>query len=140
MLLLNRECLSVTVAWFQVLCKNINVVVRDEKHVVVDPRPQAASDDDSHAEGTWIKQKYFLSWGRGRGIEKCTTLICFGTHRDLTLRFEHLSTNSAWKESVDSPYTLFVIVLDELFKLLDGQVWKMLDVIKDLEKVRSSIL
>jgi hypothetical protein len=58
----------------------------------------------------------------------------------LTSRFKHLGSRAAWTESVDSPYTLFVIVLDELFQLLDGQVWKMVDVIKDLEKVRFVVL
>jgi hypothetical protein len=90
----------------------------------------------SQSEGTWIKQAYFLCSGPCRGTEDSVTLICFGAHPALEQRFEYLRLHPSWIECVKSPLTLFVIVLDELFHVLDNQVWKLLDVFRTMEMVR----
>jgi hypothetical protein len=122
------------VSWFHVLCKNITIETnRANETRIVDPmpHPQALSQSDT----TWIKAGFFLTWGLGRGNEVCTTLVCFGAHLDLERRFEHLGSHRSWLDAVNSPFNLFLIVLDELFLVLDNKVWDLSDVFRTMEMV-----
>ena len=76
-----------------------------------------------------------MTLGPGRGIETCTTIICFGAHSDLTKRFEYLASHPSWLDAVKSPFNLFLIVLEELFLVLDNKVWDLSDLFRTMETV-----
>jgi hypothetical protein len=117
-----------------VLCKNVNSEsdVNGKLHIV-DPRKDVFVQ--SQSEGTWIKQAFYLCWGTNHGGHMNTTLICFGGHRELEKRFESLQFHPAWEECIKSPLTLFAILLEELFLILDNQVWTVASVVRDIEWV-----
>jgi hypothetical protein len=121
-------------SWFHFLCKNISVQTNLAGETrIVDPLPR--SETSSQSDATWIKGGFYLTWGPGRGNETCTTLICFGAHFDLTQRFGYLASHPSWVDAVNSPFNLFLIVLDELFLVLDNKVWDLSDVFRTMEMV-----
>ena len=131
-----EQCVA---AYCHTLVKNINVLRGPDGvgEFIVDPRQELrAAIQLNQFEGTWRKEAFFLSWGPGRDRDAQATLVCFGAHRQLQKRFEMLGKNTAYEDCVKAPFTLFVIVLDELFQLLDEQVWNLLNVFTELERVR----
>jgi hypothetical protein len=63
------------------------------------------------------------------------TLICFGASRQLKQRFEHFLQPMAWQDSLDDPYSLFAVVLDEFSLQLDATVWSVSRVFGRIETV-----
>ncbi|KAH7092510.1 hypothetical protein FB567DRAFT_545656 [Paraphoma chrysanthemicola] len=124
--------LSRIASWFHFLCKDLAVHTNQSGETrIEDTRPTAAIL--SQADGTWIKSGFFLTWGPGRSNEICITLICFGAHTAIKERFEDLAYHSSWLDAVQSPFNLFVIVLEQLFLTLDGKIWDLSDVFRTME-------
>jgi hypothetical protein len=63
------------------------------------------------------------------------TLICFGACQPLINRFLRLAGHQAWEVTIETPYDLYVIVLDELFRQMDAQVWNLSGVFRGMEHV-----
>ncbi|KAF2250648.1 hypothetical protein BU26DRAFT_480932 [Trematosphaeria pertusa] len=53
------------------------------------------------------------------------TLLCFGSPNALILRFERLAKMACYKDILDDPYMLLVIVVEEMHKLLDAAGWSV---------------
>lgn len=62
------------------------------------------------------------------------TLICFGAPHMLVERFQREARHDTWKQVVDNPFQLWVVVLNELFKQMDAQVWNLADAFRGVEK------
>jgi hypothetical protein len=68
------------------------------------------------------------------------TLICFGPFEQLEVRFRRLLTDEhrRWEQALSEPYTLFSVVLDELYKEMDKIVWSLGDLFSAIEQVSLS--
>jgi len=66
---------------------------------------------------------------------KCVTLICFNPPPQLIGRFRRLLHNREWRNILENPFDLWVVVIDELFALMDAQAWNLADVFRGIERV-----
>jgi hypothetical protein len=102
-------------AWFRYLCKSIDT-------------------ESNLLHHRWYKSAFYLKKDQefaGGGI----TLVMFGPTPAVTRRIEACITTTAWLDVLSEPFVLFDLVLDALFSETDLTVWRLLDVIHDLEKV-----
>ena len=98
---------------------------------IADPRGTTLSQGD----WTWIRTGYWLRWGNPKSDDATATLIVFSAPTQLQNRLESLSTHSGWKEVLIDPFSLFVIILDELFLQAHGIVNKVIRVLEPIEGV-----
>lgn len=63
------------------------------------------------------------------------TLICFSPPSQLIDRFKRLLHNNEWRNVLENPFDLWVVVIDELFALMDAQTWNLADVFRGIERV-----
>jgi hypothetical protein len=101
--------------------------------------------EQSSADYSWISRAFAL-----RVVSETTsasvsptpiiTLICFGTFKQLEARFQKLLNDKhrRWEQALSAPYTLFSVVLDELYKEMDKIVWSLGDLFSAIEKVSIS--
>ncbi|KAK5476624.1 hypothetical protein LTR55_008677 [Exophiala xenobiotica] len=95
-------------SWFHFLCKAIEA---------------------KHDSFLWLKSAYFLCRDqRGKII-----LICFGTSVMLIQRLKMLP-QTAWKSILASPFNLFAVVLGELHRQVDEQLWTLNRSVGDFER------
>jgi hypothetical protein len=66
---------------------------------------------------------------------KCVTLICFSPPSQLIDRFKRLLRNKEWRNVLENPFDLWIVVIDELFALMDAQAWNLADVFRGIERV-----
>jgi hypothetical protein len=64
-------------------------------------------------------------------------LICFGAPPSLIQRFERLASHAKWRDALNDPYILFVIVLNDLFLQVDGILWGLSSGFRGMEYVSS---
>ena len=104
------------VSWCHFLCRQIDVrgskiqnfgYLRDEK---------GGQSQSSSALNLWIMCDFFLHVAE----DKSVTLLCFGVPDLVFLRFEKLLAKASWKDVLQEPYLLYVIVFDELHELFDS--------------------
>lgn len=90
------------------------------------------STPQSQSDLSWNKAGFFLQQSRPNGP---VTLICFGPGKPLVRRFQRLASHAKWHDAVVDPYSLFVVVLNELFLQMDGLVWELSSVFGAMEYV-----
>ncbi|KAF7507906.1 hypothetical protein GJ744_009940 [Endocarpon pusillum] len=114
-------------SWFHYLFKNVHVQ-RDGDDVprIVSPLSNPLSQSDL----SWNKAGFFLHQSGPGGL---VTLICFGPGKPLVRRLERLVSHAKWRDAVVDPYSLFVVVLNELFLQMDGLVWGLSSVFGAME-------
>ena len=90
----------------------------------------------------WQRAGFFLSWRDYHNLtlvdaqhlsedEECNsqrqhrfdnvTLCCWGVPRAMEERFAEIAYSRDWKQSLEDPFVLITIILDELFSLMDKQ-------------------
>lgn len=92
----------------------------------------------SHGDWSWIRSSFFLKWNDcdDRNIATAT-LIVFSASPELCARFERLCLNPEWTVALVDPFSLYVIVLDELWLQADGIMKKVAEVFNGIETVRT---
>jgi hypothetical protein len=104
------------ISWCHFLCRQIDVrgskiqnfgYLRDEK---------GGQSQKSNAFNLWIMCDFFLHVAE----DKSVTLLCFGVPNLVLQRFEKLLVKNSWKDVLQEPYLLFVIVFDELHEIFDS--------------------
>jgi hypothetical protein len=98
------------------------------------------TNSQSHSDQSWIQGGFFLKWfplSQG-DTNSSVTLVCFGPSHSLVNRFLRLAAHDGWRDAVDDPYGLFVIVLNELFLNTSGILWRLSDVFRSFEMVRDN--
>lgn len=94
----------------------------------------------SHGDWLWIRSSFFLKWNDCDDRDKATaTLIVFSASPELRARFESLFLNPDWTIALVDPFSLYVIVLDELWLQADGIMRKVAEVFNGMETVRTYI-
>ena len=91
----------------------------------------------SHGDWTWIRSGFYLRWSNCNDpLMSAATLIVFSANPGLRARFEQLTSNSEWTSVLIDPFSLYVIVLDELWLQAEGIVRDVSDVFGLMERVR----
>lgn len=100
---------------------------------IADPR----GTQYSHGDWLWIRSSFFLKWNDCHDRNMATaTLIVFSASPELRARFERLCLNPDWTIALVDAFSLYVIVLDELWLQADGIMKKVADVFNGMETVR----
>lgn len=103
---------------------------------IADPRGTQYSQGD----WLWIRSSFFLKWNTCDNRDLATaTLIVFSASPELRARFERLILNPEWTVALVDPFSLYVIVLDELWLQADGIMKKVAEVFNGMETVRNFI-
>ena len=126
-------------SWFHYLCKNITIKRSANGGTwISDPRPRAPQL--KQGDWTWIRSGYFLRWilNSSRNLE--VTLVCFGASSSLERRLQQLAPLSILNSVVHDPYSLFVLILNDLSLQMDNTVWDVSEVFGDIELVNFKIL
>jgi len=124
-------------SWFHYLCKNITLHRHhaDGPSWISDPRPDVPQM--RQADWTWIRSGYFLRWTADLNSNVVeVTLICFEASSSLKHRFRNLQLPASCKNAIDDPWSLFVVVLDELFLQMSETVWDVSEAFGEIETVR----
>lgn len=126
-----------TASWFHFLCKDVTVERRKGmKPRIADPR----GTQYSHGDWLWIRSSIFLKWNDCDDRDMATaTLIVFSASPELRARFERLCMNPDWTVALVDPFSLYVIVLDELWLQADGIMNKVAEVFSSMETVCTHI-
>ncbi|KAL6246645.1 hypothetical protein RBB50_006884 [Rhinocladiella similis] len=95
-------------SWFHFLCKAI---------------------EPKHDNILWLRSAYFLR----RDEHGRLTLICFGSSKALVQRFEGLPQR-IWTTVLTNPFNLFSIVLADLHRQVDEQLWTLNRYVGDYER------
>lgn len=140
-------------SWFHYLCKNITLQHTESGHAeIVNPNIRTGAEPQSQADFSWHRAGFFLHAAPGRPphsrsdsghpdskgtgkIQQTTkvTLICFGAPPALEQRFYRLALHHSWVDALADPYTLFDIVLDELYLQMDSIAWSLSEVFGGIE-------
>jgi hypothetical protein len=124
-------------SWFHYLCKNITLRHQaDGASWIADPRQGQDVPRLRQADWTWVRSGYFLRWRAKPNSNTEVTLICFEAASDLKQRFRHLKLPESCENALNDPWSLFVVVLDELFLQMSRTVWDVSHVFGDIEMVR----
>lgn len=93
------------------------------------------SDEPIHGSG-WARSGVVLKWRPGRSDERHrVTLICFEPPPGLLLGINRLYRSADWEDVLAEPYLLVDMVFDAWHRLVDENVWTVLDVTRESEKV-----
>lgn len=106
-------------AWFHYLCKAVE--------------PGVA------ARHRWYKSAFFLRKDEHGNV----TLVVFGPTPGVRARLERFlaaATAQSWDNIVSEPLVLFDLILDGLFLEIDTTVWRLLNVLAELESVSTQAL
>jgi hypothetical protein len=113
------------------LCKNILLVTKpDGTRDICGP-----SYEDHLAAGgpSWIQGAFFMKWNKTGGN---IFLCCFGMFPKIEQRFRRfVESADNVQTALYDPYTLYVIILDELHEQLDQAVWDLISVFNSAERV-----
>lgn len=103
---------------------------------IADPRGTQYSQGD----WLWIRSSFFLKWNTCDNRDLATaTLVVFSASPELRARFQRLILNPEWIVALVDPFSLYVIVLDELWLQADGIMKKVAEVFNGMETVRNFI-
>ena len=119
-------------SWFHFLCKNITISESPGSHnQVQDLRGTSLS----HADWTWVRSSFHLTWEEPKSFDRSTvTLIVFSPSFELRERFNRMLCDDLAEVLVD-PFSLYVIILDELFAQADAILWSVSNVFGPMERV-----
>ncbi len=93
----------------------------------------------SHGDRSWIRSGFFLKWNDCYQASSATvTLIVFSASPELLDRFQSLWTNTDWQMTLVDPFSLYVIILDELWLQAESIARGVAEVFGVMERVRLS--
>jgi hypothetical protein len=135
---------EVDIAWTHSLYKDLNIVQEHPETgepAIVDPyfaslssSPPVGPEEISQADSSWhISSSHLHIRTRSDGT-KCITLLLFGAIESLIQRFERLLTNPAWRDVLEEPYLLFIIIEEDLYNHIDDLAWGLADVFRGKEQ------
>jgi hypothetical protein len=106
------------ISWCHFLCRKIVIDVRGSKiqNFGYLRDEKGGQSQKPSALNLWIMCDFFLHVAE----DKSVTLLCFGVPDPVILRFEKLLVKSSWKDVLQEPFLLFVIVFDELHEVFDS--------------------
>ena len=123
-------------AWFHFLGQATNVT-KDERGVPIirDNSPLQSPLSQSHYG--WNRAGFFLTWtsASNESASPSINLICFGALPSLVRRFETMKLPAEWQRSPLDPYSLFLVVLNDLFLQMDETLWSLASVFRQVELV-----
>ncbi|SMR49802.1 unnamed protein product [Zymoseptoria tritici ST99CH_3D1] len=137
---------EVHVAWSHSLYKDLNIIQAHPETgepTIVDMRKdpyfvQTSSDngpeDISQADSSWRISSTHLHVRTRSDGSKCVTLLLFGAIRSLIERFQRLLANPAWRDVINEPFLLFIIVEEDLYNHIDDLAWGLADVFRGKEQ------
>ena len=128
-------------AWFHFLSKDIGVA-EDQNGIPLIRDRSPLQSPLSQSDYGWSRAGFFLTWTSATDCSASSslTLICFGAQPSLVRRFESMKLPTDWKGSSIDPYSLFAVVLNDLFLQVDGTLWSLASVFRHIELVgRSNI-
>ncbi|CAO1601059.1 hypothetical protein XANCAGTX0491_004725 [Xanthoria calcicola] len=127
------------VFWLHTLCKNLELVQgTDGKLAIQDPR---GSQPSQEGDGTWKRSGIFLRWKQstvGNGDASEVDMIIFSPTLSLQKNLESLVKRPHWRQALEDPFCLLVVVLDNLFRQVDEAIAKVHNVLRAVEHVRHS--
>lgn len=116
------------------MCKNVTIAEdSDGKSSISDPRQDEPKLE--HSDSTWIRSGYFLRWAEDSSRGPEVTLLCFESSPFLKERLQQISPTSISTTVALDPYSLFVIVMEELSLQIDDTVWGAVNIFRDVELV-----
>ncbi|ORY04877.1 hypothetical protein BCR34DRAFT_463745, partial [Clohesyomyces aquaticus] len=65
--------------------------------------------------------------------DRSVTLFCFGAPRSLADRFKKVQESASTEDLIKDPYILLEIVMEEMYKLMDGFGWEVGDIFGGVE-------
>lgn len=158
-----RDIDGTTYVWFHFLCKTVSFtkgqIVHQQDFAEDDNnvgRARAQAQLQSQADFTWLKPGFVLKVreqqslqmmpGRTRtsssdatmalaSAESKVELFCFGAPASLGDRFRKLKDIAICDDLLQDPYVLLEVVLEEMYKILDGAGWTISTVFGDMEIV-----
>jgi len=82
---------------------------------------------------SWIQGGFFMKWNK---TTRTIVLCCFGVFPSIEQRLKKFveSTDNV-QTAISDPYTLYVIILDELHTMMDGILWGFIAVFNKTEEV-----
>ena len=88
---------------------------------------------------TWLRSGYFLRWRppsspTDRASE--AVLIVFSASDALKLKFQALASGSEWERALVDPFSLFVVVAEDIFLEISTTIYNLLSVVRQSENVR----
>ena len=132
------------VCWLHTLCKNIELVYdKDGCPRIRDPRDPSPGSILSQDDGTWRRSGYFMRWKQSStsdGHDGMVEFIIFSPSQSLQSNMDRLFTRSDWEQTLGDPFSLLIIVLDDLFLQVDTAINKVLVVFRLIENVSTSCL
>ncbi|KAL8988343.1 MAG: hypothetical protein Q9169_008571 [Polycauliona sp. 2 TL-2023] len=131
-----RSSGGTTVIWLHTLCKNLTLVRGiDGSPSIQDPR---GSQPSQESDGTWLRSGIFLRWKQpiaGDDDASDADLIIFSPTISLQRNLEILVKRANWRQALEDPFCLLVIVLDDLCRQVDEAATKVHSVIGSVEHV-----
>ncbi|KAJ5984403.1 hypothetical protein N7481_006502 [Penicillium waksmanii] len=122
-------------AWFHYLCKNVNVTGSSQKPAIAEPNLKEGIPVLDQSDSSWIRSGYFLRWAVDSATNPEITLICFDSSFYLKERFQQVPPSAIPMTAIPDPYSLFVIILEELSLQMDNVVWNVMSVFRGVELV-----
>ena len=123
------------VYWAHFLCKNINLKVDENGNPFIqDPRGTRQNQGD----WTWLRSSYFLRWDKPFAptlSDSKVTLIVFSPTHQLRMHLQELSSRPDWRQGLMDPFSLLVIVAENIFLDTSMTISKLLKVLSFTERV-----
>ncbi|CAL8582387.1 hypothetical protein XPA_008053 [Xanthoria parietina] len=130
----HRENDSDHVVWLHTLCKNLTPVRGiDGSPSIQDPRGSGPSQE---SDGTWRRSGFFLRWKKsdvGDDAASEVDMIIFSPTIPLQRNLEGLMLRSNWRQALEDPFCLLVVVLDDLFGQVSESMWIVHGVLQSVE-------
>lgn len=102
--------------------------------IIRDPR----GTRQNHGDWTWLRSGYFLRWRKPFAESLCNssaTLIIFSSTLDLEVHLQELATKPDWRQGVMDPFSLLVVVAENIFLEASKTIDKVLKVLRYTEHV-----
>jgi hypothetical protein len=98
------------------------------------PSSHDGPEEISHADSSWFISSTHIHIRTRTDGTQCVTLLLFGAKISLIDRFERLLDHPAWRDAVEEPYLLFIIVQEDLYNNIDDLAWGLADVFRPKEQ------
>ena len=123
------------VCWAHFLCKNINLNFDENGNPFIqDPRGTRQNQGD----WTWLRSGYFLRWDKPFAetlSDSNVTLIIFSPTHELRVHLQELASRPDWRQGLMDPFSLLVIVAENIFLETSMTINKVLKVLRFTERV-----
>lgn len=93
--------------------------------------PRTTFGQQSHRNTQYRRFGAFIRRDRNGTV----TLVSFGGLHSLYKRFKRLVDGDGWKEVLQDPHALLVVLLEEYARFLDERVWRLMEVLRSVEPV-----